>query len=82
MKIGFNETLYKCFTKTRSNITGQFVRFFRDVIQRHKEQEVGKRVVLMQKQDNCNTLHRLHVEPSSDTSALSSIITFFGGKVL
>lgn len=56
--------------------------FFRDVIQRHKEQEVGKRVVLMQKQDNCNTLHRLHVEPSSDTSALSSIITFFGGKVL
>lgn len=41
-----------------------------------------KRVVLMQKQGNCNTLHRLHVEPSSDTSALSSIITFFGGKVL
>lgn len=39
-----------------------------------------KRVVLMQKQDNCNTLQRLHVEPSSDTSALSSIITFLGGR--
>lgn len=37
--------------------------------------------VLMQKQGNCNTLHRLHVKPSSDTSALSSIITFLGRKV-